>query len=367
MADAPPFPVLKTNRLELREMVAKDAPALFAIHGDAELMRWFGNDPLPDLAAAQNLVNAFSQLRLLSNPGIRWGIQLRGLPALIGTCGFFSWNRDWHKCSIGYELATQAQHQGYMREALSAALSWGFANMDLHRVEALIHPENVASLKLARGLGFVPEGRLRQVGRWGGVVHDMLQLSLLRHEWRPHSPEPNERSGVDAGCAGFLRIGPVWPGATHRECYSARGTFMEYRRATSDDAPLLARLNRELINDERHRNPMSVAELERRMAAWLAEEYAAVLFVRSGDPLGYALFRNEPGNVYLRQFFVCRSCRRTGVGRAALDWLRRNVWTESRRIRLDVWVGNVAAIEFWRSVGFSDYCLTMEMAADGAG
>jgi predicted acetyltransferase len=141
---------------------------------------------------------------------------------------------------------------------------------------------------------------------------------------------------------------------------------VEYRQATSDDAPLLARLNKELIIDEGHRNPMSVAELERRMAGWLAQQYAAVLFVRDGRPVGYALYGPEADYVYLRQFFVCRDCQRTGVGRAAMQWLRHNVWSGSR-IRVEVLAGNRAGVAFWRAVGFCDYSLTMETAGDGAG
>lgn len=73
-----------------------------------------------------------------------------------------------------------------MSEALQSVLSWGFDNMALNRVEVLIHPDNLASLKLAKNLGFIEEGRLRQVGFWRGQFHDMLQLSLLRSDWSYH-------------------------------------------------------------------------------------------------------------------------------------------------------------------------------------
>lgn len=46
-------------------------PALLSIHGDPELMRWFGNDPLPDMAAAEALINTFHGWRQLPNPGTR--------------------------------------------------------------------------------------------------------------------------------------------------------------------------------------------------------------------------------------------------------------------------------------------------------
>jgi RimJ/RimL family protein N-acetyltransferase len=82
-----PFPELETPRLLLREIGPSDAPALFAIHGDADVMRWFGFDPLPDLSAAHNLIKVFDSWRRQPNPGTRWGIQVKGGdPVLIGTC-----------------------------------------------------------------------------------------------------------------------------------------------------------------------------------------------------------------------------------------------------------------------------------------
>jgi len=188
---APPFPALQTPRLRLREFTADDAPALLAIHGDAELMRWFGTDPLPDLVAAHKMIESFASWRLLPNPGVRWAIEWRDRPGLLGGCGLFGWHRPWKKCSVGYELARHAQGQGVMGEALDAAFAWGFAQMALHRVEAIVHPDNAASLRLLQRLGFVTEGRLRELGHWGGRCHDMLQLSLLRHECQgAASPRP---------------------------------------------------------------------------------------------------------------------------------------------------------------------------------
>lgn len=183
--DLSAFPTLETPRLRLREINEDDAPALYAIHGDPLLMRWFGSDPLPDLDAARGLVRAFAAWRELVNPGTRWGIERRDAPGLVGSIGLFSWNRQWRKCTVGYELAHAAQRQGLMREALCAVLPWGWTRMQLNRVEALIHPDNLASIRVVRALGFVEEGRLREVGRWGGRHHDMLQFSLLRREWPP--------------------------------------------------------------------------------------------------------------------------------------------------------------------------------------
>lgn len=184
-----PFPAIETQRLLLREIVPADAPALFAIHGDPVLMRWFGADPLPDVVAAEGLVKLFASWRALSNPGVRWGLQVKGSVGLIGSVGLFAWNRNWRKCTLGYELAREMHGRGYMREALEACLSWGFKNMELNRIEAQIHPDNGASLRSVHKLGFVEEGRLRQVGYWGGAFHDLLQYSLLWEDWRARGAE----------------------------------------------------------------------------------------------------------------------------------------------------------------------------------
>lgn len=119
-------------------------------------------------------------------------------------------------------------------------------------------------------------------------------------------------------------------------------------------------MNFQLIRDEGHRNSMDVQQLRDRMASWLSGEYEAVVFEDDGTPVGYALFRREPDFVYLRQLFVAPAHRRLGVARQALSWLWSNAWSSVQRLRIDVLVGNTGGREFWRKVGFTDYCVTME-------
>jgi GNAT superfamily N-acetyltransferase len=135
---------------------------------------------------------------------------------------------------------------------------------------------------------------------------------------------------------------------------------VRYRAATSLDAGILAPMNAQLIRDEGHRNSMTMPQLTERMSEWLKTEYRAFLFELEGKTIGYALYRVDPEYVYLRQLFVQPEMRRRGIARRALEWLRHNAWGVRARARIDVLVGNPSAIEFWRSVGFTDYCLTME-------
>lgn len=96
------------------------------------------------------------------------------------------------------------------------------------------------------------------------------------------------------------------------------------------------------------------------MAGWLVGEYQTVVFDTPTGPAGYALFHYDPEYVYLRQLFMRADRRREGIGRAAIDWLRRHRWAGARG-RVEVLVGNDPGLAFWRSVGFRDYCLALEL------
>ena len=137
--------------------------------------------------------------------------------------------------------------------------------------------------------------------------------------------------------------------------------MLTFHFADASDSCLLAGMNRQLIVDEGHRNPMTEEQLATRMKGWLEGAYKGILFRNDGKDAGYALYREETDRIYLRQFFVARELRRRGIGRAAINHLREAVWPRDRRIVLDVLTGNSSGTAFWRSVGFKDYCLTLEI------
>lgn len=136
---------------------------------------------------------------------------------------------------------------------------------------------------------------------------------------------------------------------------------VHFRSATLDDCPRLAELNHQLIRDEGHRNKMTVPELEQRMRGWLQSEYTAIIFEEGGELVAYALYREQPEELYLRQLFVVQKRRRQGIGRAAMEILRTQVWPKNKRLTVEVLVRNNAAMAFWRAVGYQDYSLMLEI------
>jgi predicted acetyltransferase len=136
---------------------------------------------------------------------------------------------------------------------------------------------------------------------------------------------------------------------------------MKFRFATADDCSFLAELNHQLIRDQGHRNPMNVAQLEERMRGFIEKEYRAVIFEDNDEIVAYALFREQPEEIYLRQLFVVRNRRRQRIGRQAMEILRSQIWPRTKRLTVELLVANETAVAFWRAVGYQDYALTLEV------
>ena len=121
----------------------------------------------------------------------------------------------------------------------------------------------------------------------------------------------------------------------------------------------LAVLNKRLIEDERHPNPMNVDQLTQRMSDWLQGEYTVYLAILHGEIVAYSLYRGDGDHYYLRQLYVERDFRRRGIATQLLDWMYQHVWTD-KKVRLDVLAHNKEAIAFYESYGFKVGCLSME-------
>jgi [ribosomal protein S5]-alanine N-acetyltransferase len=84
---------------------------------------------------------------------------------------------------LAYYAVLPYERQGNMRAGLAAVLDKAFVDHGLHRVEANIQPENVASARLVQGLGFRLEGHSPRYLRIGGQWRDHDRYALTVEEW----------------------------------------------------------------------------------------------------------------------------------------------------------------------------------------
>ncbi|MFE1950572.1 GNAT family N-acetyltransferase [Streptomyces sp. NPDC059524] len=176
-------PELHTARLRLRPFTEADATALFALHSNAHVLRYWDSPPWTDPARAERFVAVCRRIEE-EGSGARVAIERAADGAFVGWCGLVEWNPDFRSASLGYCLGEEMWGQGYATEAAHALLRWAFDTLDLNRVQAETDTRNVASARVLEKVGFVREGTLREDCVVNGVVSDSWVFGLLRREWR---------------------------------------------------------------------------------------------------------------------------------------------------------------------------------------
>ncbi len=180
----PSFPELSTSRLLLREFHMQDAPAVFDIFRLEVVNRYLETELMQSIEDAERRV--MSRISLFrEHMGCRWAVTLRDNPSrVIGSCGYFSVRRGTQTVEAGYELHPEFWNKGLMTEAVQAMIRFSFGPQDLmpvHRIEALVTPENTASIRILEKLGFEREGLRREFGFWQGRYQDVFLYALLDH------------------------------------------------------------------------------------------------------------------------------------------------------------------------------------------
>ena len=102
----------------------------------------------------------------------------------MGWCGYHKWYTRHNRAELGYMLNREEfKQQGYMKESLPFVIKYGFNKMNLHRIEAMIEPGNIPSLRLVKSVGFKEEGLLREHYNKNDMMEDSLMFGLLKSEF----------------------------------------------------------------------------------------------------------------------------------------------------------------------------------------
>lgn len=178
------LPTLETARLRLRGLRLDDAADQQVFAADPDVAGPGMWAPLPTLAEnRQDLIDTLE--RQARGESVEWGVELRSVARLIGRCGFVSFRPAHGSAELGFALSKPYWRQGYMSEAVTAALGHAFGPLGLHRIEAICLAENAASRSLLEKAGFEFEGTARRAYLQAGVHKDLSRYAILRCDWVP--------------------------------------------------------------------------------------------------------------------------------------------------------------------------------------
>jgi ribosomal-protein-alanine N-acetyltransferase len=180
------LPAFETRRLVLRPIEEGDAQGLHAAYGDTEAMRFWDAPPSRDVEETA------SRIRQTLGVERRW----HGMWAIMARSGGFAGMINYHavdprsrRLALGWIVVPAFWRQGLMTEAANVVLAHCFSAMEMHRIEALIEPENTASRRLAVKLGFKQESDLLRDRLYvAGQYRNILMYGLLQADWVSYRP-----------------------------------------------------------------------------------------------------------------------------------------------------------------------------------
>ena len=178
-----PFKNLETERLFLRRVSKDDLNEILELRGNPETMKFI---PRPLVKTEEDALNHFKMIdeKIEKNEGINWAITLKGNPKLIGIIGHYRIQPENHRCEIGYMILPQYNGQGIVTEAIKAVLEYGFEDMNMHSIEAVIDPDNSASERVLQKNGFVKEAHILENEYYDGKFWDTVIYSILKRNFK---------------------------------------------------------------------------------------------------------------------------------------------------------------------------------------
>lgn len=173
------FPVLKTNKLTLREIRISDAEQIFKMRSNGRLNQFIAR---PNMSNYEDSVKLAEKTRLAyeNKQAIGWAGILRDKNEIIGTCGFNQIDFQNLRAEIGGELSVDYWGKKVAFEAVAAIIKFGLDTMKLHTIEAKVSPDNRAAIFLMEKMGFKKEAHYVDRILFNNRFLDMAVYTLIK-------------------------------------------------------------------------------------------------------------------------------------------------------------------------------------------
>jgi [ribosomal protein S5]-alanine N-acetyltransferase len=148
-----PFPILTTERLTLRQLLINDEEGIFTLRSDNEINKYLDRPLSNTIEDARNFIHKVNE-NITKNISLYWAITLSDSNTFVGTICLYGFSDENNSCEIGYELLTNFQGQGIMKEAVEKVIDYAFNTIKVQKMEAFLHRDNQRSINLLGKLLF---------------------------------------------------------------------------------------------------------------------------------------------------------------------------------------------------------------------
>lgn len=155
----PEFPVIKTDRLLLRQIVDGDIENIFKGLSHPDIIKYYGVD-FRTLEATKEQMAFYADLEK-NGTGIWWALCSLDNQIVYGAGGLNNLVKEHKKAEIGFWLLTEFWGQGIMKEAVPLICNYGFSKPGLHRIEGFVETDNKKCKPAMAKLDFRHEGTMK--------------------------------------------------------------------------------------------------------------------------------------------------------------------------------------------------------------
>ncbi|MFC7679290.1 GNAT family N-acetyltransferase [Paenibacillus sp. GCM10028914] len=175
-------PRFETERLILRKVTMQDAEDMFAYASNDDVSRYVPWETHRTIEDSRGFIS-FIEQRYDNKAVSPWGIEYKENGRMIGTIDFVLWQPMHQVAELGYVLGKDYWGKGLMSEAAGELLRFGFAKMDLVRIQARCIAENIGSQRVMEKIGMTFEGIQRKGMKNKGIHCDIKTYAILKEDY----------------------------------------------------------------------------------------------------------------------------------------------------------------------------------------
>lgn len=174
---------LISDRLVLSELTEKHIEEIHFLNSDPLVAR-FNTIGIPEsIDETRTLLQNVIYNRLMKDRKLfGWSVRLKSDNSFIGELGMQLSAPKFNRAEIHYSLTPDHWGEGYATEIVKTAIDFGFNTLKLHRIEAGVAVDNIASIKVLEKAGMQREGRKRKILPLKEGWSDNYGYAILRED-----------------------------------------------------------------------------------------------------------------------------------------------------------------------------------------
>ena len=150
--------ILQTPRLFLRQFTEADILLIQQLNNAPGVLQYIPEPTLDTKEQALKVIVDIILPQYKNNRG-RWAVHLKESNEFIGWCGL-KWLKENDEIDLGYRYMPSAWGKGYATEAAQHTLNYGLQELQLKKIIAHAHIDNIGSQKVLEKIGmqYIGEG-----------------------------------------------------------------------------------------------------------------------------------------------------------------------------------------------------------------